>query len=238
MFVSVITSTRGRRRFIPRLIEMYKGQTYPREKMEWIILDDGLSEERVGDLVSEIPGVRYLVSDIRLTMGEKLNRLNKAVNLKSDCIVVMDDDDYYPPERISSVVQAFMENPTIDVVGCSKVYLYYTGSAEIFCAGPYHSMHALNCTLAYRTSYSSIHQYDSNETCAVEKAFLCDFTEPMIQLNSKKTILHIIHSSNTYITIKGKGKDKNKIGLLRKTKYRLEDFIKEASMRSAFIEAF
>jgi len=60
----------------------------------------------------------------------------------------------------------------------------------------------------------------------------------MIQLNSKKTILHIIHSSNTYITIKGKGKDKNKIGLLRKTKYRLEDFIKEASMRSAFIEAF
>ena len=88
MFVSVITSTRGRRRFIPRLIEMYKGQTYPKEKMEWILLDDGLPDERVSDLVSGIPGVRYLVSDVRLTMGEKLNRLNKAVTLRSDCIVV------------------------------------------------------------------------------------------------------------------------------------------------------
>ncbi len=50
-FVSVITPTYNRRCFIPAAIECYKHQTYPKERMEWIILDDGT--ESVEDLFTE-----------------------------------------------------------------------------------------------------------------------------------------------------------------------------------------
>ena len=40
-FVSVCTPTYNRRQFIPQRIECYKQQTYPKELMEWIVVDDG-----------------------------------------------------------------------------------------------------------------------------------------------------------------------------------------------------
>ena len=47
-FVSVCTPTYNRRHFIPFLIQCYNNQTYPRELMEWIVVDDGT--DPVGDL--------------------------------------------------------------------------------------------------------------------------------------------------------------------------------------------
>ena len=39
--VSVVTPTYNRRQFIPALITIYANQTFPKDKMEWLILDDG-----------------------------------------------------------------------------------------------------------------------------------------------------------------------------------------------------
>jgi glycosyltransferase involved in cell wall biosynthesis len=60
-FVSVLTPTYNRRRFIPSLIECYKAQEYPKDRMEWIILDDGT--DCVRDIFEEasktIPNLRF-----------------------------------------------------------------------------------------------------------------------------------------------------------------------------------
>ena len=58
-FVSVCTPTYNRRPFIPTLIECFKNQTYPKYRVEWIILDDGT--DKVGDMFDEdkIPQVKY-----------------------------------------------------------------------------------------------------------------------------------------------------------------------------------
>ena len=40
-FVSVCTPTFNRRPFIENIIKCYKNQTYPKNRMEWIIIDDG-----------------------------------------------------------------------------------------------------------------------------------------------------------------------------------------------------
>ncbi len=40
-FVSICTPTFNRRPFIPTAIQCVRNQTYPREKLEWIIVDDG-----------------------------------------------------------------------------------------------------------------------------------------------------------------------------------------------------
>lgn len=211
MRISVITPTYDRKEFIPQLIEDFKQQTYDHSKIEWLILDDAPPEKRVGHLFAAAETskftIRYLVSETKQPMGFKLNRLN--LEATGDIIVVMDDDDYYPPSRIQTVVDAFDQHPRKEIAGCSEVYMSNVASGELFVAGPYHDKHALNCTLAYKRSYLANHRYDDKEPCAVECAFTNNFTEPMIQMDSKATILHRIHDNNTF-------KNKLSIGLLKK----------------------
>ena len=222
MRISVITPTYDRSEFIPQLIEDFKQQTYDHSKIEWLILDDAPIEKRVGHFftaateTSEFT-IRYLVNETKQPMGAKLNRLN--LEATGDIILVMDDDDYYPPTRIQMVVDAFDQHPRKEIAGCSEVYMCNMTSGELFVAGPYHDKHALNCTLAYKRSYLATHRYDDKEPCAVEGAFTNNFTEPMIQLDSKATILHRIHNTNTF-------KNKMSVGLLKKTDLTLENFVK------------
>ena len=232
--VSVITITCNRRRFIPRLIEMYRAQLYPVDQMEWVIVDDSDATQKVADLFmsSGLPNIVYLPYKRGLLMGAKLNIAKERA--RGNIVVVMDDDDYYPPERVLIAVRALEENPDIDLAGCSKTYMYYTDTDEIYCAGPYNDNHALNCTIAFRSSY--LGKYDDNEPCAVERAFLNDFTEDMVQLYSKNTILHIIHSTNTFNAIQGR--DKGTLGLLKKTQLKLDNFIANDEMRQLFEGAY
>ena len=214
MFVSVLTTTYNRSKFIPALIQCYEQQRYPHASMEWLILDDGDPEEQratqaLFDAASQtLPNIRYIKSLVKHTMGHKMNSLTEAS--RGDILVVMDDDDYYPPTRVSSVVAAFRAHPTYNLAGCSKVHMYFTDEDAIYVAGPYHDRHALHCTMAYRRTYLLHHRYDDDEPCAVERVFTNNFTEPIYQLGSKQTILHMVHTTNTY-------QGKRSVSGLRKT---------------------
>lgn len=199
--------------------------------MEWLILDDGLHKVEPLFVKTDLPNVRYIQLNKKHTMGAKLNMLKDAA--KGDIVIVMDDDDYYPPSRVQVAVEALQQNPKKPTAGCSEVYMYYTDTNEIYRTGPFHKRHALNCTLAWRNSYAKTHEYDDAERCAVESKFLNDFTSPMVQLPTKETILHIIHSSNTFNAIKAR--TKGTLGLLQKTELKLEDFMKEPTQ---FINAY
>jgi glycosyltransferase involved in cell wall biosynthesis len=233
-FVSVITSTFDRLRFIPRLIEMYVNQTWPKDQMEWIILDDGAPGAETLFKNASAPNIRYISLDKKRMMGEKLNLIKKEA--RGDIIVVFDDDDYYPPSRVEHVVQAFNDNPTYEVAGASEVFMYFTDTNKIYRTGPYSSTHALNCTMAFRKSYAETHDYDDKEPCAVESSFLRGFSVPMIQLDTRKTLLHIIHSTNTFNAIKAR--NQSRIGLMRLTTLQLEDFIKDDRMCAAFYNVY
>ena len=221
MLVSVITSTYNRSRFIPGLLECYRRQDYNPDLMEWLILDDseGAEQKKTQALFSafsdKMSNIFYIHSPQKQVMGHKLNQLCSLA--RGDIIIVMDDDDYYPPTRVSTAVDAFKAQPEKQIAGCSKVYMYFEDEKAVYCAGPYSDTHALNCTIAFRSSYLLDHHYDAAEVCAVERVFTNDFSEPMIQLDSKRTILHLVHAENTF-------KEKKKIGLLVKTTLGLSDF--------------
>ena len=67
-FVSICTPTYNRRLFIPNLIKCYLEQNYPKELMEWIIIDDG--EDKVEDLFKDVPGVKYFGYEEKIKLGE------------------------------------------------------------------------------------------------------------------------------------------------------------------------
>ena len=175
MEVSIVTPTYNRRMFIPTLIDIYKAQTFPKEKMEWIIIDDG--RDKVEDLFIEassiIPNIRYIRVDEKMRLGAKRNMLNKEATCS--IIIAMDDDDYYPPDRVSSVVEAFKKNPRIELAGSSEMNLYYIDTKKIYTIGPYDKNHATNGTMAWRKSYSDKHKYDEFVTKAEEISFLDNF---------------------------------------------------------------
>lgn len=225
-FVSIVTPTYNRRRFIPYLITMVEHQDYKKSRIEWIVLDDG--QDKVKDLFDEaakrIPNLRYIPLDEKLTIGAKRNKLNEEA--KGSIIVAMDDDDYYPACRVSAVVNAFKQKPnaTKELAGASEIYMYYSDIKTIYKLGPYNPNHATNGTMAWRASYAKTHRYDETVTHSEERSFLEDYKHPMIQLDPFKVMLVMSHSENTF--------DKKKLRdqenpFIKKTDMKLKAFIKE-----------
>ncbi len=236
-FVSILTPTYNRRRFLPSLIECYKSQTYPKENMEWIILDDGT--DCVKDIFDEaakiLPNIRYIrhepVPD-KLLIGAKRNILNKEA--KGDILIAMDDDDFYSPDRVAHVVYKFAQQPKVELAGSSEIYIYYTDIKTIYKLGPYDARHATNGTMAWRKSYALTHTYDETVTHAEERSFLDDYKNHMIQLDPHKVMLVISHSENTY--------DKKKLReeespVVQKTAFKINSFIKDSKLRAFFSSA-
>jgi glycosyltransferase involved in cell wall biosynthesis len=237
--VSVVTPTYNRRMFIPTLIEIYRAQTFPKEKMEWVIIDDG--RDKVEDLFTEasntIPNIRYIRKDEKMRLGAKRNELNKLA--KGNIIVAMDDDDYYPSDRVSSVVTAFKKNPKVELAGSSEMNLYYLDSKKIYTIGPYSNTHATNGTMAWRKSYSDKHKYDEFVTKAEEITFLENFKHPMIQLTPSSTILVICHEDNT--ADKNELRDEHMTHMrgvnskFKESEYKLEDLVKDKKIRDFYL---
>ena len=233
-FVSVITPTYNRRRFIPSLIRCFLLQTYPQDRMEWIVLDDG--SDKVEDIFLEhknkLPNLRYIYDDEKKNIGAKRNRLNKEA--KGEIIVAMDDDDFYFPERVYSAVTAFKRKPTFELAGSSEVYMYYSDIEQIYKLGPYHANHATNGTMAWRKTYALSHLYDETVTFAEERSFLENYKHHMIQLDPLKLMLVMSHSENTF----DKKKMREEVNpFVKKTSMKIRDFIRDGTLREFFAHA-
>jgi glycosyltransferase involved in cell wall biosynthesis len=212
---------------------MVQQQTYPRDRIEWLIYDDG--QEPIGDLIdasrADLPVTRYIFSEDKMTLGEKRNRLNEEA--QGEIIVAMDDDDFYFPERVSAAVNALQNSPTVDLAGSSKVYMYFTDIKEIYEIGPYFSNHATNGTMVWRKRYAMSRRYDETVAFAEEKSFLEDYKNKLIQLNPMKVMLVMSHSDNTFDKTPLRNKENP---LFKKTSLKLNDFIKDKDLRQFFYD--
>ena len=231
--VSIVTPTYNRRRFIPSLIKMVQQQTYPRDRIEWIIYDDG--QEPIGDLIeaarSSLPVTRYIFSEEKMTLGEKRNKLNEEA--QGEIIVAMDDDDFYFPERVSAAVSALQKSPTVDLAGSSKIFMFFTDTKEIYSVGPYFPNHATNGTMAWRKRYAMSRRYDETVAFAEEKSFLEGYKNNLIQLDPMKVMLVMSHSDNTFDKTQLRNKENP---LIKRTGLKLLDFIKDQELREFFQE--
>jgi hypothetical protein len=123
--VSVITPTHNRKNFFPLAIFNYNSFDYPRDKLEWIIVDDTSEGETIEDLLPiEASRSKYNIKYIRLenkvSIGEKRNM---AIRESSNSVIVcMDDDDYYYPESLRNRVELLRgfqaKNKNIRCLGC------------------------------------------------------------------------------------------------------------------------
>jgi len=228
-FVSICTPTYNRRQFIPALIENFKNQTYPMELMEWIVVDDGT--DPVGDLFKDVPNVKYFFQEEKMKLGRKRNYMHEKA--KGDIIVYMDDDDYYPPDRVNHAVNRLRSKPGALCAGSSTLYIYFKHIQIIYQFGPYGPQHSTAGTFAFKKELLKQTSYDDEAEIAEEKQFLKNYSIPFVQLNPMKTILCFAHDHNTF--------DKRRLLInphpdyVRKTNLKATVFIKDKNMAKFYM---
>ena len=229
-FVSVCTPTFNRRPFILHMIKCFQSQDYPKELLEWIIIDDGT--DKIGDLVKDIPEVKYFSYNKKMVLGEKRNLMHKKAT--GDILVYMDDDDFYPPERISHAVERLMTNPEALCAGSSEIYIYFKHINKLYQFGPYGPNHSTAGTFAFKRQLLEQTSYEDNAALAEEKAFLKNYTIPFVQLDPIKTILVFSHEHNTF--------DKRKLlvnphpNFVKESDKTVDMFIADSQMRKFYME--
>jgi len=229
-FVSICTPTFNRRPFFPGLIKCFNNQLYPKDRIEWIIIDDGT--DKIKDLIADIPQVRYFDYDDKMTLGRKRNLMH--TKCRGDFIVYMDDDDYYPPERVSHAIEKLQSHPDALCAGSSEIYLYFKHINQLYQFGPYGPNHATAGTFAFRKKLLDTHNYNDHASLAEEKSFLKNYTVPFVQLDPAKSILVISHEHNTFDKRKLLGNQSTEF--CKPSNRPLDEFIKNPELMTFYID--
>lgn len=164
-------------------------------------------------------------------LGEKRNLMHSKCS--GDIIIYMDDDDYYPPERISHAVETLTNNPTYLIAGSSEMHIYFDSRNAVFQCGPYKPYHSTAATFAFKKELLLQTKYDDKHEVAEENTFTKKYTIPLIQLDTLKSILVFSHRHNSL----------NKEDLLKNpqqtktipSRYTVDDFIKDPVLKQFYM---
>jgi glycosyltransferase involved in cell wall biosynthesis len=158
-----------------------------------------------------------------MVLGKKRNEMHSKC--KGDIIIYLDDDDYYPPERVSHAVETLEKNPSFLIAGSSELHIYFKHINKLFQFGPYAPYHSTAASFAFRKQLLLQTSYDETKALAEEIHFLKKYSIPLIQLDIKKTILVFSHCHNTF--------DKKKLletpleSKITDSPYNINDFMKK-----------
>ena len=219
--VSIVTiSQLSRHKSLLLLFKMINYQTYQNIK-EWIIVEGSQNEEdgiKNGEHIQSLQ--RNYIGPMEIIYipysGKHLSDLRNDGNdiCNGDIIVCMDDDDYYPRERIEHADFKLEKSHKL-IAGCSDILIYDYYLDNLYQSEKLSYNHSTNNCMAYKKKYLENHRHESGLRQGEEKSFTNNFTEPMVQLDTKKCIVVISHDTNTFskrqMCINGSNKEKYSI---------------------------
>jgi len=210
--VSIVTPTQYERLdYLDILIQCILQQDYV-NILEWIIVDGTQNNDRklrsgIERLRKEYPSLPEIVfiepeDNSSKNIGVLRNLYNEKC--RGDIVVCMDDDDYYPYNRVSHAVSA-LKNSLLEIGGCCNINIYSVQFQKAYLWKRFHLNQGGNASLAYTNAYAKTHTY-MDVSCGEEKHFIKNYMghecEPgkereqtMIQFDSDKSLMSIAHSS-------------------------------------------
>jgi glycosyltransferase involved in cell wall biosynthesis len=196
--VSCIMPTYNRRSFITLSLRYFCYQDYPNREL--VIVDDG--EDPVGDLVQDLPNVRYIRLPHRVSIGTKRNLACQHAG--GDVIAHWDDDDWYAPDRLRYQVAPILMNEA-DVTGLENAYVLALPTGEFWTikSDLHRRMFTGNVhggTLVYRKSILAGLQYP--EISLAEDAWLLDRAvrggKRLVRLTNPGLFVYVRHGRNAW----------------------------------------
>lgn len=197
--VTIITPTYKRRKLFSMALRNFENFIYPKNKLEWIIVDDSSEElnETIEDLLPRDKRVKYIHMNMEEPMTIAMKRNIANSNASSDYIVHMDDDDYYPPESILARIKILLKYKSIGIecVGSTLIGTYniLTDQSSMSSDGPISLSEA---TMAYTRKFWEERPFDELCLRGEHKYFTEQRLNKIIDIPYSFIIIAINHKSN------------------------------------------
>ena len=194
--VTIITPTRDRPKFMEICAGAVDSQCYPKDKIEWIVIDDG--KDTCDEFVRHLPYARYILETAGKTIAWKRNLGAKLA--KFPVIVHMDDDDIYPPNsllfRVSMMMRAKKECafctilPSYDIAN----YISFVNIPPIRLP---QSMRVSEATMCYTKKFWEETGFPEETQIAEGHAFIHGRESKCIELSPQEVIVSLVHPKTT-----------------------------------------
>lgn len=168
--ISILTPTFNRKKFLPLMLNNIHHFTYPKEKIEWNILESNDNSidnyEKLFDDKSEITDledslgikIKYEYKDYEMSIGKKRNWLSNTSS--HGYLINMDDDDLYLPTYLNHSIDILM-NMDKDITGSLDMLFIYPQKdyqcSFIHCVKDFMLYH--EATLCMKKSHWDKHKY-------------------------------------------------------------------------------
>lgn len=200
--VTIITPTYKRRKLFSMALRNFQLFNYPKNKLEWLIIDDSPNkEDSVEDMIPRGDSrIRFLYFDMsegqNMTVAQKRNIGVREA--KYDYIVHMDDDDYYPPESVTARIKVLLkyQKSGIGCVGCSRVGVYdlINNTSSIATDG---IISLSEASMAYTKKFWEKQMFNELEREGEYKSFIMGRLNKIVDMPYSFVIYAFTHKSNT-----------------------------------------
>jgi glycosyltransferase involved in cell wall biosynthesis len=180
--VSIVTITQLKRfACLEILKDIIRAQDYD-QIIEWVIVEGSkLAEDAVLNAANiqrlkESSDLKVKIIYLEKQPGEKLGALRNKGNraCSGDITVVMDDDDYYPQNRVSHAVEK-LEGSNKLIAGCTSMYIYDYVLEKLCKFNGFGENHSINSCFAWKKKYLEKHSHDNSREAGEEPSFTSDF---------------------------------------------------------------
>ena len=195
MSIVVVTPTSNRRWSWEFSKACMMAQT--QQPLTWIIVDNSSHDDYDWSVAQTLPYVEYVRIREKQQIGDLRNIcLERALKTGAEYIVFWDDDDYYPPQRILTGVNALKTDRECDIAASSRMFVLLTKENVFMEVGPYGPTHGTAATFTIRRRYAETHRFPSTGK-GEELEFTKQWTARMVQIPAEDTIVVMGHSRNT-----------------------------------------
>lgn len=223
--VSIITPTYNRKTLFAMAMYNVFGFYYPKEKIEWIVVEDvttGMTEDQtVESVLPKDPRIKY----IKLEPGDEpytiaMKRNIGVANASSQYIVNVDDDDIYDEYSLLSRVKLLMkyESQGIGCIGSTMIGTYdiIKNRSSMATDGPISLSEA---SMAFTKRFWEERKFDDDCLRGEHKAFTEGRLHQCMDVPYCATVIALIHKNNFTNQIRDELEEntnkKNESGVLR-----------------------
>lgn len=194
--VSIVTITKDRRVFMPLAKYSYMIQSYPEDKLEWVIVDDG--DDPIEDTLIGVPNVKYVRCE-KMSISDKRNL--GVQNAMYDIICMMDDDDVYPNNSVLQRVAMLLKEPAKQCAFCTTIPCYDITKYSSFMNVPPITLSMCDriseASLVFTKKFWEERKFGEGIQIAEAGTFIRDREQMCREVSPQEVIVSLIHSLNT-----------------------------------------
>ena len=203
--ISIVTLVHNRPKFIENACLNLLSSDYPRDKIEWVVVDDSDPDQSASNRIVQFgekfaPGtLQYIPLTRKRSIGYKRNLgVEKASN---EIIVMMDDDDHYPSTSFRRRVAYLLKGRTqYECAACTTIAMYdlLKGTSAVN-VPPYTLGLAERCseaTLTFTKRFWSQQKFP-DVGIAEGEGFLQGRTSQVVEIPPQQIIVALSHRNNT-----------------------------------------